>query len=512
MATYKEQIEGLIGVTSPVVPTDRYDDYLNDGAQELINLVPKDVLWTLSTSASILSGQIDSVVISGDAVYSDQPTLTFSAPTTDNGTTATATVLWDDTGATPAGDGTISTVAITNNGEGYTTPPTITLTGTLDSGTSTYVVTLKPGYINLSTNAILSVSRETESLVSDTTGNGTSDTTASVECREISVAAAGRVTPGSGWLEEVTENDPIFYKSKGRVYVLPKPVNNGCVVEYASVPSTLLNGANLTIMPPELDYLVVMIAAVKSLNHHINSVVFPALTSSLYTDETLTSLLNGPDFTAVDSSFAIAFADYPAVDNNLFLLASGSYVDFSATPTYTAPSPALDLSTEIAALQTYITDEDLDLAGAQTQLIQVTMSEYQAEQQDSNSTFQASVNDTQNLLQEAIQEKGIQMSAAEKEKNLQLIMVKSKLERRVQAINEVMQKHSAKVQVLSSLLQEFSASLNLWDAKKKQKQELQISLMNSYNAGVQALLTRYKSVSSEVSHPQVQQQMQQGQR
>lgn len=501
MATYKEQIEGLIGTSTPAIADDRYTEYLLDGAQELINLFPKDVLWTLSTTSQIKSGSISSITVSGDGSYSSAPTLTISTPDYANGVQATATCTINS--------GSIDAITITNEGSGYKSPPTVTASAS-DSGTDAFTAVLHNDFVSIGTNTILSVTRETESSTLDTSGDGTNDTTSIVECREIQSAQAGRVRPGSGWLEEVTEEDPVFYKKGGKVYILPVPTLKNNRVEFVQPPA-LAHGESTGLMPKEVDYLVVLFAAVKSLVHHINSISFPEVNNSGFTSDTIGTLLAGPDYTSVDSNFAIALTDYPSVPDNTFIESDGTYINFSTTPTYTAPSPAINLATELSELQTYITDEDLDLAQAKAQKIQLIMGEYQAEQQDANATFQATVNNAQNLLQEAIQEKGTQMSAAEKEKNLQLIMIKSKLERRVQAIQEVLQRHQSKVQVVSTILQEFSAKLNLWDAKKKQKQELQIALMNSYNAGVQALLTRYKGESRQVQNPMVQQQMGMGQ-
>ena len=72
-----------------------------------------------------------------------------------------------------------------------------------------------------------------------------------------------------------------------------------------------------------------------------------------------------------------------------------------------------------------------------------------------------------------------------------------------------MQKHNSQIQKVSTLLQEHQSEMALYDLKKKQKQEIQVSIQQQYQAGVQALLSRYKGESRNINDPQVQQEMRQ---
>ena len=417
MPSYKSQINQLIG--SSALNSDYYTQYLQDGAQELINIVPKDVLWVLGVDSLIEHSSVNSIAITNaGSGYSSAPNITISAPPTSTqpNTTATAT-------CTINGSGEIDAVTITEKGFGYLEAPTITL-----SGSSGGVLTASLGALNhtISTNTILGVERFTSDLSLDSTGNGTYDSRNYVECREIPHTKAGRVTPGSGWLEEVTDADPVFYRKNGKIEILPKPLKS--IVTTAEVPSTLTDAQATPVLPKEIDYLCVLFAASKVVNYQINTLTFPDLSNSLFTNESYTSMLNGPDFSSVNSDFPISLSDYPAVSNNTFIDSDGDYLDFNTTPTYSTPSPAINLATELSELQTFITDEDIDLAQAKAQKIQLIMSEYQAEQADQTNLFQATVSNAQNLLQEAIQNTSIDQSAKEKEKNLQLVIIKSKLE------------------------------------------------------------------------------------
>ena len=497
--TYKQGIEDLIGTTTPAVDDDVYTQHLLDSAQELVNLVPKDVLWSIATEVSLSSGGVSSTTITAPGSgYTSTPTITFSDPTNANGTTATGTAILD----TEA----LSSITITNAGKGYTTAPTITVTGGDGSG-ATATSTLSNDYVALSNNAVLYVTRETESNVIDSNADGTDDTTMEVECRKIAPAIKGRITPGSGYVEECTENDPVYFLETGKVFILPKPSMTAKVV-YASVDDTLAFdddiGDKVTL---EMGYIIVLHSAMKSLVVHINNLDFPEFTSSSFTSDTLTTLVNGPDFTNVNSNFAIALADYPTIADNFLIDAGGEYVDFTSTPTYTTPTTGYDIEEEIETLKTHIEEEDVELAGLQASKIQQIMADIQRYQHDANLVFQSTFQDAQNKLQEAINEAQIEQGAKEKEKSLQLAVVKGKLERRMTAIDEVMKQHQGNVSVMQGLINEYQSKLQSHDARKKQKQELQISIQNSYNGSVQALLSKYKTETREVGNPQITQEM-----
>ena len=258
MPSYELQIEQLIGTSA--MSNEYFTQYLQDGAQELINIVPKDVLWVLGVDSLIEHSSVGSIAITNaGSGYTSAPNITISAPPTSTqpNTTATAT-------CTINGNGEINEVTITNDGFGYLEAPTITLSG---SGGGQLTASLAASNHTISTNTILGVERLTSELSLDSTGNGTYDKRNYVECREIPHTKAGRVTPGSGWLEEVTDADPVFYRKNGKIEILPKPLKS--IVTTAEVPSTLTFNQTTPVLPKEIDYLCVLFAAAKALNYHI---------------------------------------------------------------------------------------------------------------------------------------------------------------------------------------------------------------------------------------------------
>jgi len=523
--TLQDRIENLIGVVIPAVSDQAYTNAVTDGCQELMNLVPKDMLWGLGKSTTISNGTVmEASVIEGGDGYSADVTPVWSEPSLATGHKPIAAFTIEDDGGSGSTN-TITGVLMQNGGSGYKDIKPILSTDEDDESEvntdAVFSIKTYSGNAEVGTNTILHVERETESLTNCDpdaidVNEGEDDRTSVVECREVPAALKGRVQPGSGWSEEVTENDPIFYKENGKIYILPVPYMNGTKVITAEVPTNLAFDSEKGIVPKEMEYLLVLYGATQILNIHITGLAFPDITDSGYTNETLTELLNGPDFSDVNTNFEVSISDYPALEDNDLILVNGAYVDFAGGSgeqdeiTYDDPGDGIDLSTEFTALQGFIDDEDPDLAAIQSQKIQAILSEYQAKQNDAVQTMNAQVQGAQSRLQEAIQEVSIKQSAYEKEKGLQLSLVKGKLERRSAAINEVLQLHGSQVTKIQTLLQEYQANLNDYDAQKKSKQELQASLLNSYNGGVQALLSRYKGESKEIANPAVAQPQPQG--
>jgi len=79
--------------------------------------------------------------------------------------------------------------------------------------------------VAVGTNKILYVQRLSDSNLTDSDGDGVADVKMLVECREVSASLRGRVRAGSGWKEESSETDPVWYKLGQRIYVEPAPTD-----------------------------------------------------------------------------------------------------------------------------------------------------------------------------------------------------------------------------------------------------------------------------------------------
>ena len=101
--------------------------------------------------------------------------------------------------------------------------------------------------VAVGSNKILQVIRETDSDANstpafanglDTNNDGTNDAKALVECREIPAALSGRAAVGSGWQEEASESDPVYYKIDGKVYLIPPSTSTNSYVYWIQIPPT----------------------------------------------------------------------------------------------------------------------------------------------------------------------------------------------------------------------------------------------------------------------------------
>ena len=88
----------------------------------------------------------------------------------------------------------------------------------LEANTIEYNETTAIHGVSVGTNKILYVQR-----FSDTNADGALDML--VECREVSASLRGRVKSGSGWKEEASGTDPVWYKLGRRIYIEPSPTD-----------------------------------------------------------------------------------------------------------------------------------------------------------------------------------------------------------------------------------------------------------------------------------------------
>lgn len=440
--SYKNQIENYIGTDIVNLSTAQVAQFLKDGQQELINLLPLEALSGLETEINF-GGIVDSVAIGGtsNSSYADGDTIAFSAPQVTTGVTATGTI-------TVAG-GDITGVTITNKGSGYTSAPTITITSSSGSG-QTLTATLANNYATIPTQAVMSVLRETETKLgnsnvdndtTDSDGNVTAivyDESLVMECREVRKALKGRLATGSGWLEEATETDPVFYRDRGKVYILPTPKMNA-YVSYAAPIAISSGDLTLGQMPNEIEYLVILFASVKSSILALKSLrsEIPSLTSSDFTNQSLTTLLN--DLSS-DLNDVFNHADTPIIDDGFD---AGEFkAQFDAASN---------------SLVQYIIDEDIDLASVQVQVLNTMLSKFQAELGKTNAM-----------------------------------------------VDNVVKGFSAKVQLSQNVIAELKAKLEKYQIKKAGVSEIQAQLDAMYKQGIQALIRRYRTVQEDLGGGQMQ--------
>jgi len=291
------QLGESIAATETDVATTDVDEYMKEGLQTMVNSIPTDMLFQLETTSdfavastpSVSAPYVDTVgdgsvnanagaytdsgVTAADAHhYWDLPanvtvtavtfTLTWAyggsgsgtwtashragitsdsikfanasnykqlSKTYTQGTTTDTITLTFGTPVTTSDASTklLLTTAITNNGSlgdvTITTAPTISAI--------TYTSQASEG-VNVGTNKVLYVMREHD------TETITDGTKLMVECREVPPSLKGRLSAGSGWQEQATESDPVYYKQGNKVHILPTSLSAKSLVYWVSVPPT----------------------------------------------------------------------------------------------------------------------------------------------------------------------------------------------------------------------------------------------------------------------------------
>jgi hypothetical protein len=211
-----------------------------EGLQYLVNIIPSDMLWNMETADDFESGgNYTGIDVGTNKVLYVLRESESNLVTSTNGistisdTTPSASSQWQasqnhsnviqtstsgsGTGARFAivtnGGGGIDAVVITSGGRNYAVNDTVTLTDP-GSSSSTAVITVATVVASASTQKML------------------------VECREVPASLRGRIISGSGWKEEATETDPVWYKYNGKVHIAPESASTNSKAFWVKVPPT----------------------------------------------------------------------------------------------------------------------------------------------------------------------------------------------------------------------------------------------------------------------------------
>ena len=314
--TYKDLTERQLGepieaADSDIIVAD-VDEYMKEGLQTIVNSIPTDMLFQLeSTGDFVSSGSNTDVDETIDNAAGNGTTNASTTNSNDSGVTAadanhifnlpadvtvTAvnfTLTWvyggsgSGTWTASARAGSTANDTYFSNASNYkrmtksynqgTSTDNITLTlnspitttdgntrvlvttsihsqasmGSLTFSTKptisaiTYTTTVSEG-VDVGTNKVLYVMREHD------TETVTDGSKLMVECREVPPSLKGRLTAGSGWQEQATESDPVYYKQVNKVHILPTSLSTNSLVYWVKVPpSTWTSGT----LPNANDYM-----------------------------------------------------------------------------------------------------------------------------------------------------------------------------------------------------------------------------------------------------------------
>jgi hypothetical protein len=172
-----------------------------EGYITTVNLVGLSI--TASATAGITSGYVKQIFLNNDGSgYVDIPTVIISRPT--NGTRATAVAITTSI----SGVNSIERIDITNAGSGYTTPPSITISGGGGSGAAATCSIGSPGDFGVSTINITSggsgYSTIPQVIISSPTGIGETATAVAEINANSQISAIRIVNAGFGYTEAPT--------------------------------------------------------------------------------------------------------------------------------------------------------------------------------------------------------------------------------------------------------------------------------------------------------------------
>jgi len=234
-SSVKAKVEALIGQIGDD-DTTVVSEWASDTAREVINILPEDMLWSVSTELSDSAGG--------------------------SGATVTLTIT----------DEAISGATITGAGSGYLDDPVLTISGGTGIGGSlrgfsnggsliaVHVLTAGSGYDG---NEVVTVS----------SSNGVDVSTSKFlyahkngyEAIEITPSMKGRASD-NGSIYKATDTNPVYFREGGKVTILP----TGGKVAVVSFPTILYNHADVTGVPDDVKHLVIMGTAVKGRLNQLN--------------------------------------------------------------------------------------------------------------------------------------------------------------------------------------------------------------------------------------------------
>ena len=360
------KIEDLIGE----IPDDNstaITQWATDIAREVINVLPTEMLWQVSTTLTDSSG----------------------------GTGATINI-GSITGGSLAAAGTVLTVSA--GGSGYGSDPTVVINksgGGLSGGSGAKIRAVSNGSAVISAYIVSSGTGYAATDVAAVVGDeGIAATTAKFlyahksGYRAIEIDAANRQrAEDSDSIYKATTNSPVFYRESGRIYVEP----TGGSVVVVSYPTINYNDSDVTGVPDDVKHLIIMGAAVKgrlfqldNLRRSVDNEVAPN-----YSELSL-SLLPIPsigDLSVLESAPTLALEAAPVI-SNLSITATPpvapSTPSFATTlvnmgevtaPSYDAPALVVSYANAVTQIET---NEDVELANAELAKISTQLNEYKS--------------------------------------------------------------------------------------------------------------------------------------
>ena len=446
------KVEDLIGEI-PDANATAIDQWATDIAREVINLLPNEMLWQVST--------------------------TLQDSNTGTGATGTITVT----------DGVITGVTLTAGGSNYTSDPSVTINTSGGSGGRIRAFSNGSAVIALDIEAGGTGYANTDTIaISDSDGVAVSTAKFLYAHRqgykaiEINAADKSRATDSDS-IYKATTNNPVFWRESGKIYV--EPVGGSVVV--VNYPDIKHDDADVTGVPDDVKHLVIMGTAVKGRLYQLDNLrrTLDDLTAPSYVEKSL-SLVPIPSIADlnIDENAPVLFLE-PISISDLSISAalpvppnSPVFTDVlvntneATVPTYSKPTQAISFSNAVTQIET---NEDVELANAELDKISTQINELKTNIENEVNVFNEKVTKYQAEVQMATQEAQMKQGKEFQQYSSEIEKFQADLNRYQQDVNK---------QVTEYVTNNLQKDLQIWQQKRNDNMQEYVSKLDLYKTNL----------------------------
>jgi len=312
------------------------------------------------------------------------------------------------------------------------------------------------------------------------------------DCRKVSIAEALQSLDSSS-MYYVTSTDPIYYinSSSGvsTLNIIPTPTAaQPAIVYHISYPTVAYNNATIANFPDEAEYLVVLYAAIKSIQSAMGGITLTSFSLSATAPDDVASAVS----ISAGTVGAITIDALPSAPNYtapVFTSAS-TYLTEMEAGTLGAAASDIDVEHWFSIAGQLIEDEeDIELAQAHLQKISTYLNAFSQDMQNQLNIFNEGNAVYQAAVQRNLQQAQINMQDAQKEADMTL-------QAQIQTYTLNLQRTSAAVARYQSLVQQEVQTYQQQIVEKTTEyqwlQGQQAKLQKDYDTGVTMLMTKGK--------------------
>jgi hypothetical protein len=452
------KVEDLIGEI-PDNNATAIDQWATDIAREVINVLPSEMLWQVSTTLQ------DS----------------------NTGTGAAGTISLTE--------GVITGVTLTQGGSNYTSDPTVTINSANGSG----------GKIRAFSNGSAVIALDVES---GGTGYANSDTISIADSDGVAVSTAkflyahrqgykaieinsadkARATDSDS-IYHATTNNPVFWRESGKVYV--EPVGGSVVV--VNYPDIKHDDTDVTGVPDDVKHLVIMGTAVKGRLYQLDNLrrTLDDIEAPSYAEESL-SLVPIPSIVDLSTSEnaptlvlePISLSDLaitttlPITPNNPDFTNILVSTTEATPPTYAMPTQAISFSNAVTQIET---NEDVELANAELDKIGTQITELKTSMDNQMNKFNEEMTKYQAEIQMATQEAQMKQGKEFQSYSGEISKYQAELNRYQQEVNKEVTEYATNTlqkdlqiwqKKRNDNMQEYAAKLDLYKTNLSNEKEI----------------------------------------